>query len=139
MTIIGNIADILGIISFILGIWTLCTTTGIKKSLLYHVEKSSYLENIDHNIANLKALVITLKEDEKLYTQNYLDMVVEELNCILVYYGTVIEKKDVTRIKKLKTHIEEKCSNLKDSKAKRHLKEELDYFCMKLDKEKKML
>ena len=139
MNYLSLAADILGIVSFLIGIGTFATTLRIRKKMLLHVEKSDYLQEIDNQVKNLLSYYETITIDN-MYTVTLLDKIDVTLDDLQIAYGSILPKDLSTQIRKLRTHIKQKCyTNLKDQNAKRECAKQLHTIASKLAKEKKVL
>ena len=132
--------DIASWIALLITIGTLFTTVGIKKSLLLYVEKSEYLKDIDNRIMILRSYEETLKKDSAICGSTIYDWVIEQLDDILINYGTFLKRKN------LKLDIEELLSLAEKSKKSTDLEKaasnyqrKLHALCTKLEKEKKLI
>lgn len=137
--VFGVVADFVGVFSFIVGGITSFNTFRIKKNLLKHTEKSDYQQDIDAQINEIQSFCDTLKKDQSLYTVELLDLIMEQLSDIEILYETIMPRKIMNDISKLKVHIRKKCyTNLNDEKAKRECRQQLHNINTKLRKEKKV-
>ncbi|MGN0456467.1 MAG: hypothetical protein ACI4F2_06390 [Acutalibacteraceae bacterium] len=139
LQMLGIIADCFGIISLFLGIVTLKMTLGIKESLLRHIEKSDYLRDIDNQIKELISFRETLLKD-RLYNQELLERIDAQLDEIYISYETILPKKLLGEISRLRKHIVEKClCDLSNNEYKRKCTRDLHTIYTNLKKEKKIL
>ena len=139
MNILSIIADIAGILSFLIGVGTLVVALRIRNKILSNVEKSDYIQEIDSHIKNLLSYCETIKKDE-LYTSELLDTIDIALDDLQIAYGTILPKDLSSLIKKLRNHIKFACQkNIKDEVAKRDCAKQLHTIASKLRKEKKVL
>lgn len=138
--ILGTVADFCGLLSLILGIITLVMAVGIKKSLIKHVEKSAYLNDIDNQIKDLKSFYDTIDKDNSLYNFELLDRIDAQLEDIYISYETILPRKLLAQISKLRNHIQKEYSkNLGDKNFQRECKKQLHCIYIRLGKEKKLL
>lgn len=136
---LSTVADILGIISFLIGIGTFITTLRIRKKMMVHVEKSDYLKEIDEQVKNLLSYYETMTKDE-IFNSPLLDRIDVDLDDLLIAYGSILPKELVSQIKKARNYIANKChKNLNDKAVKRELAKQLHSIASKLAKEKKIL
>lgn len=137
---LGVVADVFGILSFVLGLVTLAMTVGIKKSLLKHIEKSDYLQDIDAQVAELKSFYDTLLKDDSLYNEILLQRIDAQLEDVYIGYETILPKKFLAEIAKLRNHIKNRClRNLEDRRAKQDCINQIHSIYTRLRKEKKLL
>lgn len=140
MNYVSIIADITGIISFIIGFITFLVTLRIRKKLLQHIEKSDYIQDIDNQVKNLLSYCETINRDEELYTDILLDTIDTNLEDLQIAYETILPKKLSGSIKKLRNLIKQRCyEHLDDKDAKRECAKQLHALATKLNKEKKVL
>lgn len=136
---IGVIADVLGILSFFVGLPTLFTTMRIKTSLKKHIAKSAFMADIDSNINDLMSFYKSI-QDDKIFTNDLLERIIQTLDDVMITYDGILPKKIVSDMKKLEKHIKENCyDNLDDESAKRTCKTMLRNIATKLRREKKLL
>lgn len=137
---LSSTADILGIISFLIGIGTFITTLRIRKKMLLHVEKSDYIKEIDNQIQDLKSYYDTMRKDDELYNSSLLETIDAKLDDIQIAYDTILPKDLSNLIKKLRNHIKNNCqTSLTNKSAKTECAKQLHTIIAKLAKEKKVL
>lgn len=140
MTYLSTIADVLGILSFLISIPTFFTALGIRKKMMIHVEKTDYLQEIDTQVQNLYSYYDTITKDGVLYNKIILDKVDVSLDDLIIAYETILPKELVSKMKKLRNHIKNKCmKDLSDKNAKSECARQLHTIASKLAKEKKLL
>lgn len=140
VVVFGVVANACGILSFVLGIFTLATTRFIKKSLAQRVEREDYLKDVDAQIVELQAYYETLLKDETLYTEVLLQQIDAKLEDISVAYETILEKKTITQIEKTRRLIKYKCiPNIGNTEYKRECISNIHAICTRLKKVKKLL
>ena len=132
-------SDVVSHISIILTIVTLCTTIGIRKSLLAHIEKSDYIEDIDDRIKLLRSYEATIKKDPELCNEALLNYIYDQLDDILISYETILKKKIISQIKTLEKYIDENKKKTLNKDVKRECQKQLHSICTRLEKEKKVL
>lgn len=132
-------ADIISYISMVITIITLCTTVGIRKSLLAHIEKSDYLKDIDNKIKTLRSYEETIEKDTSLCNDALFDFISVQLDDILISYETILNKKIITQIKTLKTFVENNKGERMSENKKIECRKQLHAICTRLEKEKKLI
>lgn len=139
MKIVSYAADVLGIISFFISIFTYITTLNIKKKMVAHVEKTDYLNDIDNQVKNLNSYYHTIVDDD-VYNSTLLSKIDADLDDLQVLYSLILPKDLLSCIKKLRKNIENDYhGNLNSTKAKRTCARQLHTIASKLAKEKKVL
>ena len=139
MEIVAQIADITGILSFLIGILTFITTLRIRSKIRANLEKSDYIKEIDNHVNDLKSYYDTMIKDE-LYTSELLDTIDVTLDDIQILYGSILPKKLSGQIRKLRNFIKNSCQkNLSDKKAKIDCAKQIHTIASKLAKEKRVL
>ncbi len=136
---ISFIADILGILSFLVGIGTFFTTLRIRKKMIMHVAKSDYRQEIDTQVKNLRSYYETIIKDN-IYTESLLIKLEMELDDLIIAYDAILPKDLTSKMKKLKAHISGKClKDLNDKQFKIDCAKQIHSIASKLAKEKKII
>lgn len=135
----GRVADILGVISFVISIITLFVTAGIKKAQRQQVEKSDYSVDIENQLETLKAYHDLAAKSDKFDDSLALELQ-ENLICIETYYETLLPKKLKSDIKGLKNYLENSMGKPPYSKGVcKELAKRLTLIMARLKKVKKLL
>lgn len=139
MNTLSLIADITGIISFIIGLGTFITTLKLRKKIVSHVEKSDYYEEVEAQSKNLLSYCDTINKDN-VYNTDLLDMIDITLDDLVIAYGSILPKDLLSQIKKVRNHIKNKCQkSTNDKEARRECVKQLHRIAVRLLKEKKVL
>ena len=124
----------------ILGIVTMITAIGIKKSLVKQIEKTDYMKDIDNQINNLRSYYNTLMKDPSLYSANLLQNIDATLEEISISYETILPRKVINEINQTRKLVSGPClDNLEDVKANNMCIRKLNTLCIRLGKVKKTL
>ena len=133
------IADVIGIVSFLIGIGTFVNTLRIRKKILLRVEKMDFFQEIDGQVNNLFSYYETITTDG-MYNEKLLAKIDASLDDLQISYESILPKKISTRIKELRTYIKQNCLvNLNDQAVKRECSQKLHSIALQLKKEKKVL
>ena len=139
LDIISIVADFAGIISFIISICTFVVALRIRRRMLIRVEKASFFNEIDGQVANLLSYYETITTDN-VYNSDLLVKIEVDLEDILIAYSCIIPKEVIAQIKKLRNLIKNKCQvNIHDRNARTECVKQLHSISSKLAKEKKVL
>lgn len=138
--IISKLADILGIVAFVISVCTFITTRGIRKSMLAHVESSDYRKAIDQQINELEAYRIILIEraaqdaNDVFFTK--LTVVLEDIS---IAYETILPKRVLKKINDLIELIRNELNPISGYRSKKDVDKcisLLSYIVAELKKEK---
>lgn len=133
------IADIAGVLSFVISGITLLTAVGIRKAVLKNVEKNDYRTQSDAIITKLYSYYVSFKQDSA-YGKPLLLELQDFLDELSISYGTILSKQTTAKIKNLHSHIEKRClSNLSDTKSKDMCCHLINEIKARLKKEKYLL
>lgn len=99
--IFGKIADVVGILSFLVAIPTYFTARGTRKAIQYHDDKKQYKREIKMHISTLKANYESIHNND-VYNESILNNVLQELDRIQINYPTVVKpfKKEFKQLEK---------------------------------------
>ena len=103
-TTFGIIADIIGVISFIISIPALITAKNAKKALREYKSKLRFDAEIDTRIQSLDVLQNSISKDDQ-YDANILKNVYKELDTILIHHKEAIPPSDAKMINRLMSDV----------------------------------
>lgn len=86
----GRIADVIGVISFIISIPTLIFAKTAKKAIQEHDDIKEYKDEIDEHIDSLVGLYESMEKDE-IYNRSILTALQKELDTLTIQYTSVIK------------------------------------------------
>lgn len=125
-------ADLAGIISLIISIVTLVLASGIRKSMLRHIEKTDYLQDIDRQLTELQASYESLIDKDIPSDATSFTLLKSKLEVIL-------SKKVMQRVIALIDLVDKCKSNVSDVKTIQNCASQLHILILMLEKEKKLL
>ena len=132
-------ADLAGIISLVISIVTLVLASGIRKSMLRHIEKTDYLQDIDRQLTELQASYESLIDKAIPTDATSFTLLKSKLEVIPIWYEVILSKKVMQRVIALIDLVEKCKSNLSDTKTIQTCASQLHILILMLEKEKKLL
>lgn len=132
-------ADLAGIISLIISIVTLVLASGIRKSMLRHIEKTDYLQDIDRQLTELQASYESLIDKDIPSDATSFTLLKSKLEVIPIRYEVILSKKVMQRVIALIDLVDKCKSNVSDVKTIQKCASQLHILILMLEKEKKLL
>lgn len=132
-------ADLAGIISLIISIVTLVLASGIRKSMLRHIEKTDYLQDIDRQLTELQASYESLIDKDIPSDATSFTLLKSKLEVIPIRYEVILSKKVMQRVIALIDLVDKCKSNVSDVKTIQNCASQLHILILMLEKEKKLL
>ena len=135
----SKVADIIGIISFLVGIRTYFIAKGTQKAIRDHDDKKQYKTEIKAHIKTLKADYESIFNND-IYNERILNNVLQELDRIRINYPSVVKPFE-NEFSKLEKLINKTLLNLtSDTNFNRtNISRQLNKVIERLDKEEKII
>lgn len=134
---VGKIADVVGVLSFIISIPTYLFAKSTKKAIQSYNDKKQYQSEIKERIDEMKVHYQSISNND-VYNEDILNTVLNEMDALLIQYPTVVKsfKKDIKALQKL---IPKTVNNLKTAPDynRNKIARKLNAVIQRLEKEEK--